>query len=456
MEKIIDEKIKNVYFLGIGGIGMSALARYFKAGGYRVAGYDKTPSALTEKMQQEEGMSIGYRDEEEDIPVDFRDLQTTLVVYTPAVPEDNRQMMFFKRHGFELHKRAEVLGMISRQGKAICVAGTHGKTTVSTLTAFLLHNSHVGCNAFLGGISMNFGSNLLLSDSPYMVIEADEFDRSFLHLTPEMAVITSMDEDHLDIYGNKANLTEAFESFAQRVVPGGCLFLKQGLSLDKSYVTATYGIEANAICRAEKVRIEQGHHVFDYRGRDVIIKDLVLGIPGRLNVENAVAAITLALEAGVYPEEIKNALPQFRGVMRRFTIHVRGERRIYIDDYAHHPREIEATLRSVREMWKDMPVTVVFQPHLFSRTKDFYRDFARSLSLADRVVLLDIYPARELPIPGITSEIILKCLTVPGVLKSKKELLSYLKTEVRDGILITMGAGDIDRLVGDITEMWKE
>ncbi len=456
MEKIMDESIKNVYFLGIGGIGMSALARYFKASGYRVAGYDRTPSALTEKMRQEEGMIIGYRDDEADIPEEFRDVQTTLVVYTPAVPSDNCQMTCFRNIGFELHKRAEVLGMISRKGRAVCVAGTHGKTTVSTMTAFLLHRSHVGCCAFLGGISVNFGSNLLLGDSPYVVIEADEFDRSFLHLTPELAVITSMDEDHLDIYGDKARLAEAFEAFAQRVVPGGRLFLKQGLELRQAHVTASYGVETDAECRAENLRIEQGRYVFDYHGRDVLIRDLVLGIPGKLNVENAVAAITLALEAGVCSEEIREALPEFRGVVRRFHIHARGERRIYIDDYAHHPREIEATLRSVREMWKDMPVTVVFQPHLFSRTQDFYRDFARSLSLADRVILLDIYPARELPIPGVTSEIILKELTVPGTIKSKEELLPCLKAEVADGILITMGAGDIDRLVGDITDMWKE
>lgn len=452
----MDESIKNVYFLGIGGIGMSALARYFKASGYRVAGYDRTPSALTEKMRQEEGMIIGYRDDEADIPEEFRDVQTTLVVYTPAVPSDNCQMTCFRNIGFELHKRAEVLGMISRKGRAVCVAGTHGKTTVSTMTAFLLHRSHVGCCAFLGGISVNFGSNLLLGDSPYVVIEADEFDRSFLHLTPELAVITSMDEDHLDIYGDKARLAEAFEAFAQRIVPDGRLFLKQGLELRQAHVTASYGVETDAECRAENLRIEQGRYVFDYHGRDVLIRDLVLGIPGKLNVENAVAAITLALEAGVCPEEIREALPEFRGVVRRFHIHARGERRIYIDDYAHHPREIEATLRSVREMWKDMPVTVVFQPHLFSRTQDFYRDFARSLSLADRVILLDIYPARELPIPGVTSEIILKELTVPGTIKSKEELLPCLKAEVADGILITMGAGDIDRLVGDITDMWKE
>lgn len=456
MEKVIDEKIKNVYFLGIGGIGMSALARYFKAGGYRVAGYDRTPSALTEKMRQEEGMLIGYRDDEEEVPEEFRDVQTTLVVYTPAVPSDNRQMTFFKQLGFELHKRAEVLGMISRKGKAICVAGTHGKTTVSTLTAYLLHRSHVGCQAFLGGISVNFGSNLLLEDSPYVVIEADEFDRSFLHLTPELAVITSMDEDHLDIYGNRANLAEAFGAFARRVVPGGRLFLKRGLELPQVRVEADYGMEADAACRAEHVRIERGQYVFDYCGRNVSIKDLVLGIPGKLNVENAVAAITLALEAGVSPEEIREALPEFKGVVRRFNIHVRGEKRLYIDDYAHHPREIEATLRSVREMWQELPVTVVFQPHLFSRTKDFYHAFAESLSLADRVILLDIYPARELPIPGVTSEMIRKELTVPGTIKSKEELLQCLATDFEGGILITMGAGDIDRLVGKIAEMWKE
>lgn len=453
MSEIIDHAIKNIYFLGIGGIGMSALARYFKACGYHVAGYDRTPSPLTGKMQLEEGFAINYLDDESEIAFEFRDPKNTLVVYTPAVPADSRQMTFFRDAGFHLYKRAEVLGMISRQGKAICVAGTHGKTTVSTMTAFLLHHSQVGCNAFLGGISVNFGTNLLLNpNSPYIVIEADEFDRSFLHLSPELAVITAMDEDHLDIYRDRAHLTEAFEQFAQKLVPGGRIFIKKGLTLQNTLVTGYYGVETSADCFADHLRVEQGHYVFNYHGRGEDIDGLVLGVPGRLNVENATAAITLALEAGVTPEEIRHALPEFRGVARRFNIHVNETNRVYIDDYAHHPREIEATLQSIREMWPELPMTVIFQPHLYSRTKDFYPDFAKSLSLADEVILLDIYPARELPIPGISSEIIRERLTVPGRILTKKELMAFVSDGFHNGILVTMGAGDIDRMVGNITE----
>ncbi len=449
--KMIPDTIENIYFLGIGGIGMSALARYFKVKGFRVAGYDRTLSPLTQKMQSEEGFRINYRDEEEEIGTEFRCPETTLVVYTPAIPADSRQLNFFKNRGFALHKRAEVLGMISRQGKAICVAGTHGKTTVSTMTAFLLHHSAIGCNAFLGGISANFGTNLLLNpESPYIVIEADEFDRSFLHLTPALAVITSMDEDHLDIYQNKANLTEAFEEFAGKVVEGGLLFLKKGLSLVKSAVTGYYGVETEADCYADCLRVENGCYAFDYHGRGVVIENLVCGIPGRLNVENATAAITLALEAGVSPEEIRRALPEFRGVVRRFNVHVNDGKRIYIDDYAHHPREIEATLRSIREIWPERSLTVVFQPHLYTRTRDFYPGFAKSLSLADEVILLDIYPARELPLPGIDSELIRERLTVSGRILSKEALMEYISCDFRQGILVTMGAGDIDRLVHSI------
>lgn len=447
----ISDKIKSIYFLGIGGIGMSALARYFKAEGYLVAGYDRASSALTEKMRQEEGIAVNYVDEEGQVPAEFRNPESTLLVYTPAIPANNRQMAFFRQAGFVLHKRSEVLGMISRRGKAICIAGTHGKTTTSTLTAFLLYHSAVGCNAFLGGIAENFGTNLLLNrNSPYLVIEADEFDRSFLQLSPEMAIITAMDEDHMDIYRNKADLTEAFEAFARLVRPDGYLFIKKGLQLEKIGVTGYYGVEVDAECYASGLRIIEGRYHFDYYAPGTVIPDLELGIPGRLNVENAVAAITMALKAGVNPEEIRRALPRFKGVARRFNIHVQQDERVFIDDYAHHPREIEATLRSIRELWPGYPLTVVFQPHLYTRTRDFYPEFARSLSLADRVLLLDIYPARELPIPGITSEVILGLLTVPGKILSKDDLLQYVKTDFRKGILVTMGAGDIDRLVGKI------
>lgn len=445
--------IKHVYFVGIGGIGMSALARYFKANGYLVAGYDRTPSLLTDKMSREEGIAVNYRDDAEEIAPEFRNKKDTLVVYTPAVPQDSLQLNFFKCAGFVLHKRAEVLGILSLAGKAICVAGTHGKTTVSTMTAFLLAHSAVGCNAFLGGISMNFGTNLLLNrNSPYIVIEADEFDRSFLHLHPELAVITSMDDDHMDIYENRANLLAAFEQFAQQVRPdGGKLFLKKGLTLEKAKVSGYYGLNTETDCYSDHLRVIDGHYMFDYHGK-VEMQGLILGIPGRVNVENATAAITLALEAGATSEEIREALPEFRGVVRRFNVHVNTGKRIYIDDYAHHPREIEATLVSVREMWPEKKITVIFQPHLFSRTKDFYESFAQSLSLADEVLLLDIYPARELPIPGVTSEIIRELLTVPGRILSKEELSNYIDDDLGDGILMTMGAGDVDRLIPVISK----
>lgn len=338
----LEQTIKNVYFLGIGGIGMSALARYFKAKGYKVAGYDRTPSALTQKMQAEEEIRINYIDEEEEIPAEFRDKTTTLVVYTPAIPGDNRQQAYFVGAGFDLHKRAEVgYDSLERKGD-LCSRYTWENDGIYADCLFVKKFNRRS-NAFLGGIAANFGTNLLLDrNSSYIVIEADEFDRSFLHLSPEIAVITAMDEDHLDIYENKANLLEAFEAFAGQVNPqGGRLFLKKGLQLKQTQVTGYYGVEVKADCYADGLRIEQGRYVFDYHGRGVDIEGLILGIPGRLNVENATAAITLALEAGVQPEEIRRALPDFKGVARRFNIQVYTERTIYIDDYAHHPREIE-------------------------------------------------------------------------------------------------------------------
>lgn len=451
------KNIKHVYFVGIGGIGMSALARYFKANNYLVAGYDRTPSLLTDKMSREEGIAVNYRDSTDEIAPEFWDKKNTLVVYTPAIPSDSCQLNFFKRAGFILHKRAEVLGLLSRSGKAICVAGTHGKTTVSTMTAFLLDRSAVGCNAFLGGISMNFGTNLLINrNSPYIVIEADEFDRSFLHLHPEMAVITSMDNDHMDIYQNRTNLLEAFEQFASQVRPdGGKLFIKKGLELEKTKVSGYYALDSVADCYSDHLRVIDGYYMFDYHGK-VEMQGLILGIPGRVNVENVTAAITLALEAGATPEEIRAALPEFKGVVRRFNIHANSGGRMYIDDYAHHPAEIEATLKSVKEMWPDKKLTVVFQPHLYSRTNDFYPDFARSLSFADEVLLLDIYPARELPMPGVTSEMIRELITVPARILSKDEVMEYIKTQFAEGIIMTMGAGDIDRMIPVITRTLTE
>ena len=448
------DNIKAVYFVGIGGIGMSALARYFKVMGYEVAGYDRTSSPLTRKMSDEEGFDITYEDDETGIRAVFRDREHTLVVYTPAVPKENRILSFFRDNGYSLHKRAEVLGFLSRSKKALCIAGTHGKTTTTTMLAFLLSRSHVGCSAFLGGISSNFGTNLLIDkNSDYVVIEADEYDRSFLHLYPAIAVITAMDADHLDIYGTHEHLLMAFEEFALQTQ--GELFLRKGLELRKRQVTGHYAVGEKTDYYADCLRVDNGSYLFDYIGKDIEIKDLRLCVPGRVNVENATAAITVALHAGVTQEEIRKALPLFTGVARRFDMHVKSDRLIYIDDYAHHPREIEASLSSIRDMWPNKKLTVAFQPHLYSRTNDFYPDFAKSLNLADEVILLDIYPAREQPIPGVTSGLIAERLTVPFVQVSKDEFPEYVRKNVSEGIFMTMGAGDIDRFIPVFTEMFN-
>lgn len=450
------KRVTACYFVGIGGIGMSALARYFQEMGYAVAGYDKTPSPLTRKMSDAEGFSITYTDAREEIPEAFRVPGSTLVVYTPAIPADNRILGYFREQGFRLCKRAEVLGFISRDKRTIGVAGTHGKTTVSTLTAFLMKHSRVGCNAFLGGISSNYGTNLFTDPrSDWAVIEADEFDRSFLHLTPELGVITAMDADHLDIYGTPDQLTEAFGQFADQVQGG--LFLRRGLSLGNHRApTGDYAAGEPALYRAERLRVEAGSYRFDYRSPGEDIPGLELRFPGRINVENAVAAITLALQAGVSAAEIREALPEFKGVVRRFEVHVRSDRQVYIDDYAHHPREIEALLTSVREMWPGEKLTVAFQPHLYSRTRDFYEGFARSLNLADEVILLDIYPARELPLPGVTSGLIADRLTVPCIRIHREELPGVVRDRVHGGVMMTAGAGDIDRFVPEITDILSE
>lgn len=449
------DNIEAVYFVGIGGIGMSALARYFKVMGYGVAGYDRTRSPLTRKMSDEEGFDITYEDNEAEVPAVFRDREHVLVVYTPAVPRENRILSFFRDNGYSLHKRAEVLGFLSRSRKTLCIAGTHGKTTTTTMLAFLLNRSSVGCSAFLGGISSNFGTNLLIDkNSDYVVIEADEFDRSFLHLYPAIAVITAMDADHLDIYGTREHLLEAFEEFALQTQ--GELFLRKGLELRKRDITGYYAAGEKADYYADRLRVDNGSYLFDYIGRDIVIKDLRLCFPGRVNVENATAAITVALHVGVTPGEIRKALPLFTGVVRRFDIHVKSERLIYIDDYAHHPREIEASLSSIRDMWPEKKLIVAFQPHLYSRTNDFYTDFAKSLSLADEVILLDIYPAREQPIPGVTSELIAERITVPVVRVSKEELPEYVRENVTEGIFMTMGAGDIDRFIPIFIEIFNQ
>ena len=449
----VSVNVKGVYLVGIGGIGMSALARYFKKMGYAVAGYDRVESPLTRQLG-EEGIKVTYTEGEEAVGPDFRRPDQILVIYTPAVPWDHPQLVYFREKGFLLHKRSEVLGLLSRAGKALCVGGTHGKTTTTTLLAYLMQHSSVGCNAFLGGISVNFGTNLLVNpDSAYVVVEADEFDRSFLQLTPWVAAITSMDEDHLDIYGTQANLVEAFEEFAAKTAGYGRVILKKGLKLEHSRVDGYYAVGEKADYYADRLRVEGTRYVFDYHGKKAEIPDLILGIPGKMNVENATLAITMALEAGVTPGEIRKSLPGFRGVLRRFNIHTEGKE-MNIDDYAHHPREIEAVLTAVREMWPGHQLTVAFQPHLYTRTRDLYEGFARSLDIADRVILLDIYPARELPLAGVSSDLILKNLSVPSCIVSREEFPKFVEKNVKEGIFLTLGAGDIDRFVPEFTRMF--
>lgn len=448
--------MKSIYFVGIGGIGMSALARYYKMKGYCVGGYDRTPSIITEALIRE-GISVNFTDHISEIAEEFRYAQTTLIVYTPAIPDSSEQLNYFLSNGFRVLKRAQLLGELSLQHKALCIAGTHGKTTVSTLLAYLLHESHVGCNAFLGGISTNFGTNVLLNDaSDYVVIEADEFDRSFLNLSPYMAGITAMDADHLDIYHNKEAVVEAFNSFANKVSPTGALFVKEGLTVSDRTVDGYYSVEGDSEIKAVNLRHNHGIYTFDYYGKyNQVIENLTLGILGKVNVENATLAITIALEVGVTPEEIRRVLPYFKGVYRRFNLHL-NDRIVYIDDYAHHPNELEAVLNSIREIWPDRKLTVCFQPHLYSRTYDFYKGFAQSLDIADQVLLLDIYPARELPIPGVTSRLVAENMTKPCRILSKEHLLETLRMEIESGVVVTVGAGDIDRLVPQIKQLLSE
>lgn len=449
--------IQAIYFIGAGGIGMSALVRYFLSKGKKVGGYDKTPSELTRKLQ-EEGADIHYEESAEAIPEDFRHPDTTLVVYTPAIPESHKELRYFRENGFEIHKRAQVLGMLTRTEKGICVAGTHGKTTTSTMAAYLLDHSHAGCNAFLGGISKNYGTNLLLSDkSENVVIEADEFDRSFHWLTPYATVITSTDSDHLDIYGTREAYLESFRKYTSLIRPDGFLIVKKGLELapDVQPGVKVYTYSATeGDFHAENIRIGNGEITFDYLSPFGNIKDIRLGVPVYVNVENGVAAMALAQIGGATNEEIKAAMPGFRGVDRRFDFKIKNDRTVFLSDYAHHPAEIRQSVTSIRMLYPDKKITAVFQPHLYTRTRDFYKDFADSLSLLDEVILLDIYPAREEAIPGVSSKLIYDNLR-PDMEKcmcSKKELLDVLSAKKIE-VLITLGAGDIDNYVPQIYEL---
>ena len=452
--------IHKVFFLGIGGIGMSALARWFRHEGYSVAGYDKTPSPLTEELEKE-GMQITFEDIVESIPLDFtKNSDNVLVVWTPAIPKDSVLLNFFKAN-YQLKKRSEVLGMITKDFYTIAVAGTHGKTSTSSLITHLLKSADKPVAAFLGGITQNYNSNLILPGKSkgrtLVVVEADEFDRSFLRLHPNEAVVTSADPDHLDIYGDESTLLEGFRQFIKLVDKKGKLYLQShawyrlGENLGNVAGILEYGLRSSGIY-AENILAKPGCFQFDFISKKVKIKGLQLWIPGFHNVENALVAIAIALDHGVSEVQIREAIQSFRGVKRRFEIHSLIPGSIYIDDYAHHPKEIKACLSSVRAMWPGQWLTVVFQPHLFTRTRDFADEFSESLSLADEVVLLDIYPARESPIPGISSDILLQGIrATKKTLISKNQVMDYLN-QCQPKVLVTMGAGDIDRLVPTIGE----
>ncbi|WP_300900995.1 UDP-N-acetylmuramate--L-alanine ligase [uncultured Bacteroides sp.] len=450
------ENIKSVYFVGAGGIGMSALIRYFLSKNKLVAGYDRTPSELTKNLK-EEGAQIHYEENVALIPEACKDQTTTLVVYTPAVPQEHAELVYFRNNGFEIQKRAQVLGTITHSSKGLCVAGTHGKTTTSTMAAHLLHQSHVGCTAFLGGISKNYGTNLLLSScSPYTVIEADEFDRSFHWLSPYMSVITATDPDHLDIYGTEEAYLESFRHYTTLIQPGGALIIHKGISLQPAtnpdVRVYTYS-RTEGDFHAENIRIGNGEILIDFVTPDTRINDICLGVPVSINIENGIAAMALAHLNGVTDEEIKRGMESFRGVDRRFDFKIKNDKVVFLSDYAHHPAEIAQSVKSIRDLYQDRKITAIFQPHLYTRTRDFYKDFADSLSLLDEVILTDIYPAREQPIPGVSSKLIYDNLR-SGIAKCmcRKEDILELLSQKQIEVLITLGAGDIDNYVPEITK----
>lgn len=436
---------------------MSALVRYFLSRGFQVGGYDRTSTVLTQALEKE-GAKLHYVDDVKQIEHTFLNPDDTLIVITPAIPADHTELNYFRNNGFTLMKRAQVLGMLTRSSRGLCVAGTHGKTTTSSMLAHLLHQSHVGCTAFLGGISQNYGTNLLLSDeSPYTVIEADEFDRSFHWLTPYMSVITSTDPDHLDIYGTREAYLESFEHYSSLITPRGVLLLHTGLPITprtpEDVRILTYGLESGDF-HAEQIKTGNGSIQFDFCGPDVRIPQIDLGVPVRINIENAVAAIALAWMNGVTPEEIRSGMASFSGVERRFDFKIRTPKYAFLSDYAHHPEEIKNSILSIKDLYRDRKVTVIFQPHLYTRTRDLYPDFARSLSLADELILLDIYPAREQPIEGVSSRLIYDHLRAdqPKQQCTKGELLDVLREKELEVVMV-LGAGDIDNLCPAIEEL---
>ena len=448
-------KYKNAYFIGIGGIGMSAIARYFKFKGLNVAGYDKTESELTDTLQKE-GIDVHYVDNVDFIP---KDIENTLVVYTPAIPHDLKELKYVMDNGYNVFKRSKVLGEITDGERCLAVSGTHGKTTTSTLTAHILDESGEGCSAFLGGISKNYDTNLLMSHTPTVVVEADEFDRSFLQLHPEIAVITAMDADHLDIYGDLEHVHEAFKAFASQV--SGTVIAKLGLDITSKDTNAKilryHYNDPKADFYARNPQPDKlGYFSFDIVWPGGVIEGVKCGTPGWVNVENSVAAAAICLTYGLKPEAIKHAIGTFQGVKRRLDIHVNTEKISYIDDYAHHPKELSTAISSMRDIFPGRKLTAIFQPHLYTRTRDFADDFAAALSKVDKLILLDIYPAREEPFPGVTSEIIFDKVTAPEkVMLHKEELMGYLEKEPVD-VLITFGAGNIADFIAPITELLEK
>lgn len=451
--------IQSIYFIGIGGIGMSNLARYFMSKGKKVAGYDRTETPLTKELVKE-GAVIHYTDDAKLIPDFCKNGDDTLVVYTPAVPSDNEEVKFFQSNGFTMQKRAQVLGTITKSSKALCCAGTHGKTTTSSMLAHILKQSHLDCNAFLGGILKNYNSNLMLSDkSEFTVIEADEYDRSFHWLHPYMALITSVDPDHLDIYGTEEEYLKSFEHFTSLIQPGGALVMKYNIKLSPKVAgevkVYTYSIEKGDF-HAKNVRIGNGEIYFDFVTPKGVIDNIHLGVPVKINIENGIGSMALAWLNGATDDELRGAMATFQGAKRRFDFILKTDKIVMIDDYAHHPEELAASITSIKELYPNKKLTGVFQPHLYSRTKDFASEFAQSLSLLDELILLDIYPAREKPIEGVTSKIIFDKVTCPKTLCNKEELLPLLEKKNDIEILLTIGAGDIDRLLEPIYNLLKQ
>ena len=451
--------IKAVYFVGAGGIGMSAIARYFLGQGLVVGGYDKTPTALTQQLEKE-GMLIHYEENIDEIPHACKQASSCLVVYTPAIPADHQELQYFRQNGFEIQKRAQVLGTLTRQHKGLCVAGTHGKTTTSTMCAHIMHQSHLNCNAFLGGISKNYNTNYILSDSDYVVIEADEFDRSFHWLHPWVSVITSTDPDHLDIYGTKEAYLESFRHYTELIQPGGALIIHRDLemkeSLQENVKRYDYSLDKGDF-HAENIRIENGEISFDLVSPIENVTGIELGQPVPINIENGIAAMAMAQLAGCTAEELRYGMKTYKGVDRRFDFKIKNEKIVFLSDYAHHPKEIYQSAKSIRELYRHRKITAIFQPHLYTRTRDFYKEFAEALSLLDEVILTEIYPAREAPIQGVTSELIFQNLR-PGIEKQmihKDEVLDFVKSHDFD-VLIVLGAGDLDNQVAQITKILQE